>query len=546
MKKLIALVLALAMVATIGIASAITITVERDGTYQSTATGTREFTYYQVFRASMDGNHTDSTTGEHGYDSNGDGQTPLTASGSAAGFAYYLLYSSDSTQIDAMKGSGNIWFDVTDSADHTRANITWKTSVAQTHDNIQAAATWLKTNCSLASGALTWDSDTSKWTSGSADLPVGYYVIESTEGSNLVAATSDINIKEKNSYPTVDKKEKDNADGEYANGPINVKIGDTVYYQVEVKVPSDANQDIVVADTMSTGLTYGGSVTVTVGDTVASAVAISNENDANYVAANKGDTDTWTWKYTIHPTAATKGKYVVFTFTGVVNTDALVSTNRKNDVEIKYNNEHYVMPDTVDFDIGAAAIIKYDGATADLSDQTKTLTAKTGKTIKYLEASFTLTDGTTAINVNGSNGVYTVDPSSNSNIVTSNKDQNGVILIYGLDPDKTYTLTETATEQGYNMLAGTVSLAVTKAEKSTANTTKVTVAEATGVYAGDSNADAANTLELNALQVAKVANNQGAELPSTGGIGTTIFYIVGGMLLVGAAIVLVARRKASN
>jgi len=44
----------------------------------------------------------------------------------------------------------------------------------------------------------------------------------------------------------------------------------------------------------------------------------------------------------------------------------------------------------------------------------------------------------------------------------------------------------------------------------------------------------------------KITNTQGVELPSTGGIGTTIFYIVGGLLLVGAAIVLVARRKASN
>ena len=43
-----------------------------------------------------------------------------------------------------------------------------------------------------------------------------------------------------------------------------------------------------------------------------------------------------------------------------------------------------------------------------------------------------------------------------------------------------------------------------------------------------------------------VENKAGAELPSTGGIGTTIFYIIGGLLVVGAAVVLIARRKARD
>lgn len=44
----------------------------------------------------------------------------------------------------------------------------------------------------------------------------------------------------------------------------------------------------------------------------------------------------------------------------------------------------------------------------------------------------------------------------------------------------------------------------------------------------------------------KIQNPKGVELPSTGGIGTTIFYIVGGILLIGAAVILVARRKAQD
>ena len=43
-----------------------------------------------------------------------------------------------------------------------------------------------------------------------------------------------------------------------------------------------------------------------------------------------------------------------------------------------------------------------------------------------------------------------------------------------------------------------------------------------------------------------IKNHTGTELPSTGGIGTTIFYVVGGLLVIGAAVILIARRKVSE
>ena len=62
-----------------------------------------------------------------------------------------------------------------------------------------------------------------------------------------------------------------------------------------------------------------------------------------------------------------------------------------------------------------------------------------------------------------------------------------------------------------------------------------------------SNADKTATVSAGEWQEGdKIINQQGTELPSTGGIGTAIFYILGGLLVVGAAVILVARRKASN
>ena len=563
--KLLGIVLIMALVMSMGITAAfaadpVRITINRDSSYDvdNGAEGDREYTWYRVFTVVMDDDHT-----AEGGGVNADG-TPgsITDKGDAEKFAYTAtsavatkLGSWDSTTNAWTKASGNLWFDLAPIAGTTNYSVAWDENVADTAANVQAAAAWLIKNAvyedtGSMSGVDSTKDANDNFTQWTAEVPAGYYLVASSEGQNLVAATTDITINEKNSYPTIDKKQNDvGTSAEYKDDAVGVKVGDTIYYQVEVKVPADANRDIIVTDTMATGLTYDSStgVTVKVGDTVAAAATIENTNDANYKAETAGTGETW--KYTIHPTTATKGKYVVFTFQATVNSDALTSVNRKNDVELKYNNDHYVMTDTVEYDIGAAAIIKYDGATADLQSN-NTLKAKEGKTLGYLTATFTLKDGNdNAINVSpktaGGVGVYYVDPTSTSNEVTSDKAHNGVILIYGLDPDTaiTYTLTETETEAGYNLIAGTTDLTVVKADISDVNDTKVLVAEATGVSAGDDSAAEANTITINATQTTKVENNSGTVLPSTGGIGTTIFYVVGSILVVAAGVLLITKKR---
>ena len=98
-------------------------------------------------------------------------------------------------------------------------------------------------------------------------------------------------------------------------------------------------------------------------------------------------------------------------------------------------------------------------------------------------------------------------------------DTNGKIQIDGLDAD-TYYLREVKAPNGYNKLSSdilaTVIGATTNADGSTSSYTTV---------------------------VAKINNQSGTELPSTGGMGTTVFYVVGGILVVGAVVLLVARKR---
>lgn len=88
-----------------------------------------------------------------------------------------------------------------------------------------------------------------------------------------------------------------------------------------------------------------------------------------------------------------------------------------------------------------------------------------------------------------------------------------------------YYLYETVAPSGYNKLTVPIIVNVKDDGTITATLNGKTISE-TGAFS--------------------VANNTGTVLPSTGGIGTTIFYIIGGALVVGAIVTLVTRRNMSK
>lgn len=100
----------------------------------------------------------------------------------------------------------------------------------------------------------------------------------------------------------------------------------------------------------------------------------------------------------------------------------------------------------------------------------------------------------------------------------------GKITVKGLK-DGTYYLQETVAPAGYNKMAGTKELTITDNNLT-----------ATGL----SGQTYTSTTETNGGGV-HIINNSGTELPSTGGIGTTIFYVIGGILVIGAGVLLVPR-----
>jgi fimbrial isopeptide formation D2 family protein/LPXTG-motif cell wall-anchored protein len=413
---------------------------------------------------------------------------------------------------------------------------------------------------------------------------------------NVVGNTS---VTEKVSKPGVDK-EVENASGTYNTVYADHAINESFNFRLTATLPADTDYaaydhyKVVFTDTPSIGITYEsiGSVVITgktsagadVSKTVTPYDASTNANgyklSGDLTGSSAGAADgngTKTLVVTIEdlkktePTIdLTKGATVTVIYSAHLNANADVEplaatadeTTNKNTVKLTYSNnpstngtgdthtdDVYVFTFELDNNKWAGPGTKVaDPANVTISgSETLATTTKTQWEDKtnhkfYVKsgsdwyvmdplagAGFTLYDSTktTAIKlINNNDGTYTVanqDAASGYVTEMTSASGSGKFDVKGLDIG-TYILSETTTPPGYNTAADiTVTISATY---DTTNKVNVTVTST-----NDDN---------------DIVDNSGTQLPSTGGIGTTIFYIVGGLLLVGAAVILVARRKAHD
>ena len=355
-------------------------------------------------------------------------------------------------------------------------------------EDIAAALQGIKTTFADASGTF---AQTTPGGSAKKDgLDPGYYLIESTLGDVLAVQTlADITINTKNEYPptekTVDETDK------------SAQIGDEISYTLTVEVPQSANDTIVLTDTMSAGLTFKSIDSVKAGDA-----------DVAYTldpAAPAESDKTFKITFTKETVAANKGKTITIKYTAILNENAVVdaadsedddSTGNDNTLELQYGNNYKSVPKIVEVDTQKFTFDKIDG-----SDNTKLPGAVfelqlNGTALKLVEVK--------------AGEEYRIATENDKETVTSITTTGKVVTINGVDADVTYTLKETQAPTGYNMPENPE----TEVKASTDNALAITI-----------------------------KNNKGSVLPSTGGIGTTIFYIVGAMLVIGAGVVLVTRRR---
>ena len=344
-----------------------------------------------------------------------------------------------------------------------------------------------------------------------ADLKLGYYLVDTTLGTlcSLDTTNPSVVMQEKNAAPENVKTVEEDSTGIYGE-KNDADIGQTVNFKSVITAQAGA-ENYVFHDTMSTGLTYTGVTGITLNSTTVDA--------SNYtVTAPAADGDTFDVTFTQAFCDTLKANdQIVVSYTATLNENAVIAGEGN--------------PNTSKVSYGDSSNTKY---TPD--SQTKTYTwdvdvfkyTMNGETEKALAgATFTLSknsDGSSPIAlVSKGNNVYRVAKTGETGTVTEiTTDATGKFTIQGLDAD-TYYLTETAAPAGYNKLAGAVTITI--GENGVVNAT----AEAP-----------------QGVDEVKILNQSGTELPSTGGMGTTLFYVLGSVLVVGAVVLLVTRKRMSN
>lgn len=353
-------------------------------------------------------------------------------------------------------------------------------------------------------------------------LALGYYAVDTSVGTicSLTNTNYHTVLIEKNSTPDLKKKILENGAELDAN---NVAIGDTVTYKTTVNVGKGLT-DYVVHDKMSKGLTFvdadqDGKIDVTV---TVDGVAVDSDN---YTVTNTGLTDGCTFEIAFNNdyiASLEETKEIEIVYSATLNEDAEVgATGNPNTAKLEYKNEGTV--ENSKEDIVLTYTTKY---VVDKVDGEGNPLAGVGFTLyKY--------DDT----VVGEDKWVPVGSEIKIDALTD-----GAKAIYtwnGLEEGQ-YKLVETTVPDGYNKakdIEFTITCEEPKEVNATTDAANWSDTEADGV---DNVAEDADTFK------STVENKTGSLLPETGGIGTTIFYVVGGILMLAALVLLVSKKRMAS
>ena len=373
-----------------------------------------------------------------------------------------------------------------------------------------------------ATGSLTLDV---------SDAGAGYYFVDTTTGSLCSLNTTEPNavIREKNSIPSETKEVSDAANGTFGE-EATIKVGDTAYFKIEVTDSKGTDKKVVVHDTMDNALTLDiDSFAVKVDDAdvavanytikVNSATTVPKKgtNSAtNFSQATISDGCTFEIEFTdSFIQGLEENKKIVITYEAELNQNAVTADPfQVNKTHIDYSEQNTVEK--------KVTVKTYEGDLVKTDSNHKVLD---GATFKMYDAA---TGGTeyqlvmvgTATAPATTTGVYMIKSSEvTGTAVEKLIPLNGKLTIKGLE-NGSYYFEEVDVPTGYNGLTERAVLTIENANNS------ATINSDTYASGG-----------------VEVVNQSGAELPSTGGIGTTIFYIIGAILVLGAGILLVTRRR---
>lgn len=351
------------------------------------------------------------------------------------------------------------------------------------------------------------------------DLPLGYYLVDSSTGAlcSLNTTDTDVIIEEKNAAPTVEKKVQEDSKIKTADeyGESNTAdIGQIVNFKTTITAQAGA-QNYVLHDKMHAGLTF----------------------DKNSVKVQKNEEEVEPSSYTLNvkdtPSSITDdctfeivftqefcdklnaNDTIIVTYSATLNENAVIGEKgNTNEAKLEYGDKNTISSNTITKTY-KIPVFKYtkknDGTNKGLSGAIFTLSKNPNgenpiKLVKITETedTYRVAKETEAAGITKITEVTTPD--------------DGRFTIQGLDAD-TYYLTETKQPDGYNKLSAPV---------------KIVIKEDGTITIGDA---------TDTVDEVGVENKSGSILPSTGGMGTTLFYIFGAILVIGSGVVLITKKR---
>ncbi|TFH45899.1 isopeptide-forming domain-containing fimbrial protein [Streptococcus equinus] len=366
----------------------------------------------------------------------------------------------------------------------------------------------------------------------------GYYLVKDKDGSQdskngaytrfMLQVTGAESVEVKNDVPTVEKKVKETNDstGETTDwqDAADYDMGDTVPFQLTAELPKKRVDDynhyyVEFTDTLSAGLTFKEITKVTADGTTL------NENQYKKTVTKNSD-QTTTLSIVITDVKAvaniTKDENkVVVEYNATLNENAVIgSAGNTNDVELTYSNN----PN----DTG-------DGTTKP---------ADTGKTPKDTVKVFTYQTIINKVDQDGkalSGAEFTLvkknKDGSTKNVDVVKNAEGTTFTFKGLDAGN-YVLEETKTPDGYNTIKPiefTIN-ATYDTDSADPKLTDLSGDVTSGVAKFDAN-------KADGSLKADIVNRKGSLLPSTGGMGTTILYVIGSILVLVAAVLLITKKR---
>lgn len=518
----------------------------------------------------------------HTYDAYQIFKGDLSESGKLSNIEWGAGVSGDAI-LTALKADATLGADFADAA--TAEQVA---AVLTTYDNdstkIEAFGRIVAANLTNKAGTSTEtpDGDLYKYTiSVTGD---GYYIVmdageiaaDDAATKYILQVLGDVTISAKADVPTLEKKIDENGTKVDLN---EVFVGDKINYVLTTKVPKMDGYNkyfFVINDTMSKGLTFNGDVAVKIGDTTLTAgtdytVEVTNNADGttsfqiifkNFIArkAQAGQAIEVTYSATLNENANI-GE------TGNPNVANLVYSNNPNEDGIgEPENPDKPGPDdddvtgkTPDDEVitytSGIKLVKVDTTGKVLTGAKFQIEGVSEKVVIISEKIFVesengtfyrLTDGTyteeaanedtkakyESTSVKYEEITVVTKDTEKTNIVTEAwVDANGVITFEGLG-EGTFTITEIEAPEGYNKLTKPITIVINFDE------------DGERKWSATKDGD---ELDLDGnIFIFQVENKAGATLPTTGGIGTTLFYVVGGILVLAAVVLLITKKRMSN